>query len=348
MSPARRALAAIALAVIGLGGAGRAARAQAIHVVLSPVSNDSTSPAPVISVSATPVSTELQPSTMQLELARDAQFRAPFLVRSTPGLTAQYVVDSLLPEKTRVYVRARLFDRFGTVRAEEVTSYPVRSWLALVSPTRASEVLFTRQPQFVWNSPPITLPPGPWIYTLTIFNVGRNKVEQQATALRATQYVPEVPLDACTSYRWSVTARAENGGPNDQITLNSTGTFVIQARECPSATIFYQNFPNPFGLGALSGKTCFWFDLAHRSTVKLAIYDLRLHEVKRLVPGALPAVLDSGAYGRQGAADQGGCDPRLQWDGRDDAGRTVPPGAYIAVFEADGKRESKKLVFKGP
>src|SRR5205807_2595412 len=122
---------------------------------------------------------------------------------------------------------------------------------------------------------------------------------------------------------------------------------VIQSAECPSVTISYPNFPNPFGRGTLSDKTCFWFDLAHRSTVSLTIYDIRLHQVKRLVPGLLPAVLDSGAYGR-GANEQSGCDPRLSWDGRDDRGRQVPTGAYLVVFEADSKRETKKLMFRAP
>ena len=127
----------------------------------------------------------------------------------------------------------------------------------------------------------------------------------------------------------------------------SRGTFVIQSIDCPSTTIAFQNFPNPFGRGAISDKTCFWFDLGHRSQVKLIIYDIRLREVKHLVPGLLPAVLDSGAYGRQAGTDSG-CDPALLWDGTDDRGRRVPPGVYVEVFEADGRRETKKLVYKGP
>ena len=96
----------------------------------------------------------------------------------------------------------------------------------------------------------------------------------------------------------------------------------------------------------MSSTACFWFDLQQRSTVSLTIYDLRMREVKRLVPGFLPAVLDSGAYGRGGT--QSGCDSRLAWDGRDERGRSVPAGVYISVFQADGKRESRKFLYKGP
>jgi hypothetical protein len=69
--------------------------------------------------------------------------------------------------------------------------------------------------------------------------------------------------------------------------------------------------------------------------------------VKRIVPGLLPARLDSGAYGRQSAAAEGGCDARLSWDGTDDRGQPVPPGVYIAVFEVDRFRSTKKIVYRG-
>jgi hypothetical protein len=122
---------------------------------------------------------------------------------------------------------------------------------------------------------------------------------------------------------------------------------VIQTPECPTATFFYQNFPNPFGRG-LQPNTCFWFDLAHRATVSLNIYDLRGRHVRTIVPGAtIAAQLDSGAYGRQSGTD-GGCDTRLQWDAKDANGRPVPPGAYIAVFTADGLRSTIKLLYRGP
>ncbi len=120
---------------------------------------------------------------------------------------------------------------------------------------------------------------------------------------------------------------------------------MIQTADCPTATFFYQNFPNPFGRG-LQPNTCFWFDLAHHATVSLTVYDIRGRRVRTIVPGVLPAQLDSGAYGRQNGSD-GGCDARAQWDGRDAAGRPVPPGVYIAIFTADGLRSSIKILYRG-
>lgn len=339
---------AIGLAASMLLAALVPARAQSIDIFLSATANDSISPAPVINVIAAQVPPEQQPASITFEISFEEQFRTPFFVRSAPGSVAQFQLDSLLPQRTTVYMRARLLDRTGVVKAERVRAFPVHDWLTLVSPIRSTDVLFSRQPTFSYRSPAITLPPGPWSYTVTVFNVGQNKIEQQTQNLSTTDFVPASPLEACTSYRWSVTARAQNGGVNDQITVSSPGTFVIQTPECPTATLFLQPFPNPFGAGALSDKICFWFDLAHRSRVALTIYDLRLRQVKRLVPGAIGVVLDSGAYGRQSVNQQTGCDPRLTWDGRDERGQSVPAGVYIAVFEADGVRSRQKILYKGP
>jgi hypothetical protein len=150
--------------------------------------------------------------------------------------------------------------------------------------------LFTRTPRFEWSSPAITLPPGPWQYSIRISNSANGALAQERTGLSATSYVADA-LEACTSYRWSVTATAVNSPSLQTITVPSIGTFGIFTAECPSATVLFQNFPNPF-----SDKTCFWFDLANRSAVKLTIYDVRLREVRRIVPSnTVAGVLESGA-----------------------------------------------------
>lgn len=335
--------AALAL-VVGMlaGGAGRLA-AQGVTVSLA-VQNDSASPAPQILVQGTPGPPALGPYSITLEIALESQFRAPIAVRSSSDISASFQLDSLLPEHATVFLRARIFDRLGNAH-EDVRSFPVRSWLRLVSPTRSvNDVLFTQRPTFAWSSPGVTLPPGPWAYQLTITNTANGQIRQYS--VNDTTFVPPDPLEACTSYRWSVHARMVNGPPSDQITVASPGTFVIQTAECPTATFFYQNFPNPFGHG-LQPNTCFWFDLAHRATVTLTIYDLRGRRVRVIVPGILAAQLDSGAYGRQ-SPTEGGCDGRTEWDGRDATGRPVPPGVYIAIFKADGLRSTIKILYKGP
>jgi len=340
---ARRRRAALALVVGLMAGVTNRGIAQAVSLTLAVV-NDSISPAPQMLVQGTPGAPALGPYSITLEAALEPLFQAPILVRSSSDLSASFQVDSLLPERTVIYFRARIFDRLGNFQ-QDFRSFPVRSWLRLVSPTRSvNDVLFSRQPRFTWSVPPVTLPPGPWTYEITITNTANAQI-RQFTA-NDTSFVPPAPLEACTSYRWSVHARAVNGPGTDQKTVTSPGTFVIQTSECPTATLLYQNFPNPFGAG-LQPNTCFWFDLAHRSTVSLNVYDLRGRRVRTIVPAFLPAQLDSGAYGRQGGSE-GGCDTRLQWDGRDENGHPAPPGVYIAVFVADGLRSTIKILYRGP
>ncbi len=344
----RRRLGALATLVVAVLLAGvTPLRAQTVSISFSGSDADSISPAPIINVVAEQVPPDAQPASITLVASLESQFRDPIRSQSAPGVVAQFQFDALFPEKTPVFVKAQVLDKFGRERAVRTVRVVVRSWLRITTPPpRGTNVLFTRQPQFAWSSPAITLPPGPWRYVVAITNTALNREVFRKT-LSDTTLIPDAPLDACTSYRWSVSAQAVNGGPDAQVTI-SPGTFVIQSADCPKATISYQNFPNPFGRGTLSDKTCFWFDLAHRTTVKLTIYDLRLNETRRLVHGLLTAQLDSGAYGRQAPGEQSGCDPRLLWDGTDDAGRKVPPGVYIAVFEADGRRETKKILYRGP
>lgn len=336
--------------VVGMagGGAWRSAAAQAIAITFAPIQHDSISPAPVISVSADQVPADVAPATMTIEASFEPEFRTPFFAQSAQGMLAQFHLDSLLPKQTRVYFRARLIDHNGLIRAQVVDTTRVQSWLTLLRPNGNLDVLFTREPEFDWNSPGITLPPGPWTYQLLIINRADPR-DTRSYGFQSTSGVPRTPLNACTSYRWGVTATATNGGSAVD-TVFAPGTFVIQTPDCPLATILYPNFPNPFGRGERSSSTCFWFDLAHHSTVKLTIYDLRLRLVKHLIPGDLPAQLDSGVYGRQLITQVGtsGCDPRTSWDGRDDMGHSVPPGIYIAVFEADGVRSTDKIYYKGP
>jgi hypothetical protein len=269
-----RRAAALALIAAVAGGGLRVAGAQSITISV-PIANDSISPAPPILVEGTPGPPSLGPYSLTLEAALEPQFRAPIIISASSDLTLSVQADSLFPEHAAVFFRARLIDGQGQVIRQDLRSFNVRSWLRLISPTRLSnDVLFTRQPRFVWSSPGITLPPGPWRYTLSIINTknGHEDFQFQPTD---TSFVVPTPLEACTSYSWRLTARAINGGSKNQITVASPGTFVIQTAECPTATIFYQNFPNPFGHGSMSDITCFWFDLAREANVKLTIYDVR-------------------------------------------------------------------------
>jgi flagellar hook assembly protein FlgD len=95
-------------------------------------------------------------------------------------------------------------------------------------------------------------------------------------------------------------------------------------------------------------RTCFWFDLARPSKVRITIYDIRQREVRHILPASSSVDATNRFGGRENIDAQTGCgDNRFTWDGRDDGGRFVPQGVYLAVFEADGTRSSVKIVFKG-
>ena len=89
-----------------------------------------------------------------------------------------------------------------------------------------------------------------------------------------------------------------------------------------TGTVLYQNAPNPF-----NPTTVIRYDLAASGSVSLAIYDPAGRKVRTLVRETLTA------------------GPReTTWDGRDDAGDPVASGVYFYRLEADGARQSRKLV----
>jgi hypothetical protein len=317
----------------------RRVEGQSVTLTVAPLFADSTSPAPNMIVSALAPRPEFGPYTVSLTLSLDPQFRTPFYARSAPGETATFTIDSLMPEHAVVFFRARLIDQFGNVTAEATARHPVHSWVRLVAPLRGpTTIVDTRNPTFVWSSPPITFPPGLWNYQVSVIATQSGQVVTSSGIISDTSTTLG-PLEANTSYSWQVRAHAANSTGSGEVRVSSPGTFVISSDTLPTVTLLYQNFPNPFGRGMRSNQTSLWFDLAHASKVRITIYDIRQRMVRRLVPGLLSdATLTAGAYGRDGT---------ITWDGKDDAGRFVPPGVYVAVFEGDGTRASIKILFKG-
>lgn len=345
MSFRRRATALLGFTMLHVAAAGRPAAAQTLSLSITTV-GDSVVAAPFVTVTASGAPAESSPVTLQLEVARDASFQNPLAVLSQQTQAATFTLRQLLPERATVFFRASLIDRNGIVLLRQTESHPVRSWLRLVTPNRATNILFTRTPQFIWNVSPLTAPPGPWSFDISIINVGTNQVDFFAPlGVADTAFIFPTPLESNTSYKWRIRARAVNSAANDDVTVTSQGTFVIQSIDQPASTVLYQNFPNPFPTER-SNVTCFWFDLAQRATVRLTIYDLRLREVKNIIPGALSSSLPAGAYGRPSDPVQA-CDPRIVWDGTDDRGNVVPRGVYIARFQAGGVSDTKKILFLG-
>jgi hypothetical protein len=90
----------------------------------------------------------------------------------------------------------------------------------------------------------------------------------------------------------------------------------------PANVLLRPASPNPF-----NPRTELSFTLPAAGWARLDIHDVRGALARRLVAGALAA----GHH-------------RLEWDGRDDAGRPVPSGTYVARLEAGLTVEAVKLV----
>jgi hypothetical protein len=320
-----------------------------ITIAISGIRGDSIPPAPNIDVTALNPQPGLTYA-ITLELSTEPAFARPFFVQAAPGLTARFHLDSLLTEFTPIYFRARLIPLGGiTAVTEKVEAHPVLAWLRLVSPPQQPLYIdTTRRPKFVWSSPPITLL---WQYDLTIVSTATGVAQFLFTPLTDTSFTPDSlhALEANTSYSWRVTAHALNSTGSTEVTVSSAGTFAIQSPTQPTVTLFYQNFPNPFGRGERQDQTCFWFDLDRAATVRLTIFDIRLRRVRQIVPGPIGnGVMNAGSFGRSAIDAKSGCDPALTWDGKDDRGQFVPPGIYIAQFVANGKSTTVKMMYKGP
>lgn len=336
---------AVARAFLALAIFAARAPAQSIIVQIANPQADSIPPAPNISVFAVGAPPAGAPYRIRLLMARDAQFRQTFYDSVLAGLSATFTLDSLLTEHMVVRLRVQLIDRANVIVGDTTLARPILGWVQLLDPPPQQGVtnLSSRRVQLRWTSPPITFL---WEYDIVVTSTknGTQEFFQKATTSTAATFDAE----ANTSYTWQVTARKQGGSPGStEVTVRSPGTFVISTSDRPLATVAYQNFPNPFGRG-ISPTTCFWFDLATLSQVRLTIYSLNLHRVRNLIPGSSgTSSFIAGIYGRS-TKNENGCDMAFSWDGKDDNGRFVPAGIYIAEFRANGQTTTKKVYFKGP
>jgi hypothetical protein len=179
-------------------------------------------------------------------------------------------------------------------------------------------------------------------YDLLVQRVATSAIDFITTGLTDTTFELPQPLERNTAYRWILVVHAGA----DTSVIRSQGSILVVDLGMPTATLLYQNFPNPFPVPGRD-STCLWFDLALAGNVELDILDLRGNRVRRFVPGPdFPGVLAPGRYGR-GSGSGGICDPRLMWDGRSDGGQAVPAGVYLAKLKAPGLLVFKRIVFRG-
>ncbi len=77
----------------------------------------------------------------------------------------------------------------------------------------------------------------------------------------------------------------------------------------------------------LDSKASIIYEIGKRSRVSIKIYDVQGRLKKILVN----EYRDSGIY-------------KVEWDGRDEYGKEVSPGVYFCTFEADGLKDTKRII----
>ena len=284
-----------------------------------------------------------------LQVSENFGVQPPFLVDTTLVSTDTMRVVQIkraLPSGATVYWRA-LVERGGQAAISTVTGpRVVPSWVTMLYPASPQgDIVDTRQPEFRWRSPRVDTGPGPWRYNLEVIADGLPVFA--ASSITDTIYRLPSPLQANTSYRWRLEARL--AGNPAVVRVVSPGSFVIIDPPLPTATLVYQNFPNPFP-DASSFSTCFWFDVEEPGAkVSLKILDLRGTPVRTIVPADDgQEIFPAGRYGRGGVGTGSNCDNRFVWDGTAANGRPVPPGVYLSRFEANGHRPIvRRILFRG-
>ncbi len=103
-----------------------------------------------------------------------------------------------------------------------------------------------------------------------------------------------------------------------------TPTIIVSHDEntIPNSFVLFQNYPNPFNQTTMIG-----FSLFKVSDVKLDVYNTLGREVASLANGRYPA----GHYS-------------VDWDGKDDNGKTVASGLYLYKMETGEYSETKKMI----
>lgn len=314
-------------------------------VVTGPAGNPVTDGTPAFTITTSGFLPSELPLRIELQVATAADFSAFFADTTVTGSSASIVIPRLLPQRINIWWRARIRTAQGNnLITDAVGPRQTSAWLTLIYPNGLNgTTIDTVLPTFLWTAVATHPPVGKWNFNFVVSR-SSDGFPVLTSSQGDTVYTALSPLETNTPYRWSVTAHLSTG---DSIRVNAASTFAVLSGNRPIATVLYQNFPDPFPNARVS-TTCFWFDLKSQSDVHLDILDLHGNHVAKITPGrGLGPIYPPGRYGRAAVGTDTGCDERLTWDGRDDTGRTVPPGVYLVRFAGDGVVSTKKLLFKG-
>ena len=303
---------------------------------------------PTFAWSVSPPPAGVSPDIYLLRVGTDTSLGTRLL--DTSVTSASFTMPRGLAPGTRLYWRVVVSSTLGVAESTTVQGpITIPAWTNLITLAQPQGATIRDSlPVFAWQSPAAATPPGPFRYDVDIYPASRSPAFAVASArnIPDTTFQPSAPLERNLPYRWRVVAHL---GTDSQVTT-SPGTFLVADASTPTATVLFQNFPNPFPSRAAGlSSTSIWFDVAQAGDVRLEIFDVRGRLVRRLAPSStVPSTLPPGRYGRPAGDAPGTCDDRFAWDGRDDTGRYANAGIYVYRLTAPGFRDSKRIVFLGP
>jgi hypothetical protein len=119
-----------------------------------------------------------RPITLRLQIAFTQGFTGQLLLDTTVTAdTAAIALTRPLPSGATVFVRASAQSSGGELVFSPPAQRVVPVWLTLISPNDLNgSTLETQRPRFIWRSPMISAPPGPWVYDLQIRNVASGQI----------------------------------------------------------------------------------------------------------------------------------------------------------------------------
>ncbi len=292
----------------------------------------------------------VRPLRVTMRVSENFGVLPPFLVDTTffsNDTISVLNVQSALTSGATVYWRA-LVEGGATAAISDITGpRVVPNWVQMLDPASLQgDIVDTRQPLFRWRSPGVSATLGPFRYDFEITTI--NQTVFAAANIADTSFRLPIALQANTSYRWRLVAFLS--GRPQRVVVESPGSFVIIDPPLPTATLIYQNFPNPFPSSASPRGTCFWFDVGEAgATISLEILDLRGNPVFTVIPADDgQSLFPAGRYGRGAPGTGSNCDNRFVWEGLTNSGQLVSPGVYLARFRVNGGAPVvRRVLFRG-
>lgn len=167
-----------------------------------------------------------------------------------------------------------------------------------------------------------------WAYKITVGPLTVNVEPDELAELRldscsyrpsnewlwSASLLPAFKPDWVGVYCWSTI--------NQPYIASPTGVEALEGAPLPDNFVLRQNYPNPF-----NPNTRMCFEIPCRSHVSLVVYNMLGQKVRTLAD----EVRSAGSY-------------VVEWDGRNDAGKTLSTGIYLYRLEAGDFAQTKKAI----